>query len=73
MIVHHRHMKAAGIDYCNTGARIWFEHHKLSWSDFINNGIAAEILIDTGDALALAVVEEAKREWAEAARVADKQ
>jgi hypothetical protein len=64
-------MKAAGLDYCNPGARRWFAHHKLDWSDFIVNGISEEVLLATGDAMALAVVEEARNEWA--ARVADKQ
>lgn len=72
MIVYHRHMKAAGINYCNSGARRWFEYHNLNWSDFITNGIAAEILIATGDAMALTVVEEARKEWAEAAKVVDR-
>lgn len=70
MIIHHRHMKAAG-NYCNPGARKWFRFHGLDWDKFIREGIDADVIIATGDALALAVVEEAKKEWAE--RAADKQ
>jgi hypothetical protein len=69
MIVHHRHMKAAGLRYCNPGARVWFKHHGLDWNQFVNEGINADVLIATGDAMALAVVEEAKKEWAEKAAV----
>lgn len=44
----------AGI--CARGARPWFEDHGLSWSDFVENGISAQILWDTGDGYARRVV-----------------
>lgn len=71
MIVHHRHMKAAGLNYCNPGARRWFKFHQLDWNEFITNGLPEEILAATGDAMALAVIEEARKEWE--VRAADKQ
>lgn len=67
MIVQHRHMKAAGIMYCNPGARVWFKRHNLDWNTFIKDGLHADVLIATNDAMALAVVEEARKEWAEKA------
>lgn len=57
-------MKAAGLSYCNPGARRWFKLHGLDWNEFIRDGVDSEVLIATGDAMAFAVVEEAKKEWA---------
>ena len=42
--------------FCRGGARAWFVAHGLDWSDFVRNGIAAEVMEATGDALALALV-----------------
>lgn len=44
---------------CVPGARIWFKEHDLDFRDFLRNGIDEEILLATGDAFALAVVEQA--------------
>ena len=41
---------------CFGGARPWFRRHGLDWQDFVANGIAAERLAATGDALALRVI-----------------
>lgn len=49
------------VHFCNRGGRLFFERHGLDWSDFIKNGVDAEALRATGDAMALAVVEEAER------------
>jgi hypothetical protein len=54
LIVIHADMRALG--YCNRGARSWFARHQLDWADFIHQGIAAEQLLATGDAMAEAVV-----------------
>lgn len=54
LIVIHADMRSLG--YCNRGARSWFVRHKLDWADFINQGIEAEQLLATGDAMAEAVV-----------------
>lgn len=45
---------------CSGGARGFFKRHNLDWSDFLKNGIPAERLIETGDAMALQVVEVAR-------------
>ena len=42
--------------FCRGGARDWFAAHGLDWTDFIRNGIAAEAMEATGDALGLALV-----------------
>ena len=40
---------------CFGGARPWFRRHGLDWQDFLANGIEAERLEATGDALAFRV------------------
>lgn len=59
VVVIHADMRALG--YCNRGARQWFARHRLDWSDFLNQGIAAEQLLATGDAMAEEVVAIAKQ------------
>lgn len=46
--------------FCRGGARRWFAAHGLDWSGFVKQGIEAEILVATGDAMALALVEWAR-------------
>lgn len=41
-------------------ARIWFARQGLDWRDFVRNGIDSEILVVTGNAIAIRVVEEAR-------------
>lgn len=41
-------------------ARHFFTRHGLSWRDFVRNGIDAEALLQTGDAIAARVVREAR-------------
>lgn len=45
---------------CSRKARDFFARQDLDWLDFIQNGIPAKTLIDTGDAQALHVVEVAR-------------
>jgi hypothetical protein len=45
---------------CIPGARRFFERHNLDWKDFLKHGIPAQKFIDTGDAMALKVVEVAR-------------
>lgn len=59
-------MRAPGLQYCSRGARAWFQQHNLDWFKFVTEGIPEEELLATGDAMAIAVVEEAKR-WVERA------
>lgn len=59
IVVTHADLRAAG--YCNRGARAWFAAHGLDWARFLAQGIDAEVLAATGDAMALAVVEIARK------------
>lgn len=45
---------------CSSGTRAFFLKHGLNWSDFLKNGIPAEELEATGDAMAIRVVEVAR-------------
>ncbi len=60
-----RHMKAIGRGYCSKGARAFAIRNKLDFQKFVHEGIPEEDLLATGDAMAIAVVNEARREWAE--------
>lgn len=53
------HNKRCG--FCRSGTREWAKRQGLDWSDFVRNGIPAERLEATGDALALAVVAWARK------------
>lgn len=55
-----RHVRAA--QQCSRGARAFFERHGLDWSAFIAQGIPADTLRATGDAMAIRVAEAAERE-----------
>lgn len=57
-IVQHRHMRELG--YCNRGAREFFARHGLSWAEFLQQGIEADKLRATGDAMAARVIEHAE-------------
>lgn len=64
--VHFRHAKAAGLDYCSRGMRLWFNRHGLDYAAFLRVGIPAEALRATGDAMARRVVDVAEAEAAAA-------
>ena len=49
---------------CFQGSRPWLARHGLSWQDFLANGIEAEELEATGDALALRVIAQARARMA---------
>jgi len=46
--------------YCVPGARKWFAQHGLDFRAFARDGIDAELLLATGDALAQRLVEHAR-------------
>lgn len=48
--------------YCVPGMQEFFARHNLDFKSFCRHGIDAEVLIATGDAMALEVVKIAKRE-----------
>jgi hypothetical protein len=45
---------------CSRGGRAWAEKHGFNWSMFLREGIEAENLIKTGDAMAARLVEVAR-------------
>lgn len=45
---------------CSRGARAFLSRHGVVWSDFLKNGIDSDFLEQTGDAMALKVVEVAR-------------
>lgn len=55
-----RHIRKAKI--CSGGARDWWAHNGLIWTDFLAGGISGEKLLETGDPFAKRVVEIARAE-----------
>ena len=47
-------VRAAGL--CVNGSRAWFARHGLDFRAFVREGLDAETLLATGDAMALRVV-----------------
>lgn len=61
MKIYIRHIRAA--KYCRKGGvKPFFDAHDWDWPDFLANGIDAQKLIDTQDAMALNVVKIAQEE-----------
>ncbi|MCV2882473.1 hypothetical protein [Actibacterium sp. XHP0104] len=59
LIVRAEDIRAARL--CFQGARPWFRRHGLDWQAFLAEGLPAEVLSATGDALALRVIAEAEK------------
>lgn len=59
-IVRMSHIRQANL--CSGGTRQWFVNHGFDWTSFLVDGIDAELLLATGDALAFRVVKIAKDE-----------
>ncbi|UTC27981.1 hypothetical protein [Stenotrophomonas phage A1432] len=59
VIVKMEHMRRLG--YCSAGVRAFFQKHDLDYSGFLQHGIKAELLAETGDGMAMTVIEEAAR------------
>ena len=62
MIITTKHLQPVG--YCARGARRWFEVHGLDWSKFVFEGLPEEVIIATGDPMAIKLVEQARQEAA---------
>lgn len=45
---------------CSKGTRAFFSRHGLDYSAFLRDGIKSELLVATGDAMALQVIEVAR-------------
>ena len=50
--------------FCAQGGREWFAYYGLDWSAFVRDGIEAEAIEATGDALGLRLVAFAREEAA---------
>lgn len=48
--------------YCARGTREFFRRYGLDWGRFLREGIDAQDLVDTGDAMALRCVTNAREE-----------
>lgn len=46
---------------CSRGARAFCARHGLDWARFLREGLPAEVLEATGDAMAIKLCEEARR------------
>ena len=42
---------------CSQGARKFFADHNLDWSEFLEKGLPASVILATNDAMAIQVVE----------------
>ena len=49
-----------GAGFCARGGRLWASHHGLDWAEFVRDGLPADVLEATGDAMALRVVAHAR-------------
>ena len=47
---------------CSNGLRTFANKHNIDWKTFINEGIDEEVLVKTGDAMAIKLVKWAKQE-----------
>lgn len=50
--------------FCHRQARAFVERQGWDWLTFVREGIDAQLLLDTGEALAIALVEHARQEAA---------
>ena len=48
---------ARSVLYCKEGTKEFFKRYKLDWDKFVKVGVSAQLLLDTGDAMAKEVVE----------------
>ena len=58
MMVTMKHMRR--LNYCSAGVRKFFLQHGLDYARFLREGIPAEELVKTGDAMAIRVAEVAE-------------
>jgi hypothetical protein len=53
-----RHVRQAHM--CSRGVRAFFVRHDLDWVTFIKEGLPEDVVLSTGDAMAIKVVEVAR-------------
>lgn len=52
-----RRARAAGMKYCVGGTKTFLEQHNLSWQEFKKPGLPADVLLATGDSMAIKLVD----------------
>ena len=67
MIITLVHLKSVPVPnsrpgYCNRVTRQFFKRHGLDWNDFRKHGLSEEAFLETGDAMALRLVQHARGE-----------
>lgn len=60
MIVTMKHAREVG--YCARGMRVFAQRHGLDWTRFVRQGLDADELRKTDDAMAARVIEQAERD-----------
>ena len=55
-----RHIRQATM--CSRGARAFFQRHGLDWETFLREGLDADLIRATGDAMAMRVADIAEAE-----------
>lgn len=58
IIIKMRHIRSAKM--CSSGARLFFNRHKLDWNKFLKEGIDSDVIEALKDPIGLQVVEVAK-------------
>jgi hypothetical protein len=56
-----RHCDLAASRFCNRGVRVFFERHGLDWSDFLKNGIDADLVRHIDDVMLVQALERAEQ------------
>lgn len=69
IIVRMSHVRKAHL--CSRGACAWFKQRNMNYTHFLQNGMAIEMLEDTGDAFAMAVCRVARDEYNQAKESTD--
>ncbi|MCW7536703.1 hypothetical protein OOT46_02390 [Aquabacterium sp. A7-Y] len=52
---------ARQLGYCARGMRRWFEGRERTWAEFVEQGVPAEWLRASGDAMAVRVAQQAEQ------------
>lgn len=47
--------------HCVRGIRAWFEKNGLDFKKFLREGIESDLLVDTGDAMAISAVDKIRK------------
>jgi len=49
------------LNYCNVGVRAFCKKHNIDYADFVKNGIDADLLLSTNDAMAIKAIDQAQK------------